>query len=60
MIRQSAGGKTMRQLDIWSAIGRKTGIHFSGSRFRFRMRSAPEPVKLQFDNVCRFRISIRI
>jgi hypothetical protein len=22
----------------------------------FRMRIAPEPVKLQFDNVCRFRI----
>ena len=38
----------------WRKTGCKAGLRFCRSPARLKMRFAPEPVKLQFDHVCRF------
>src|SRR5260370_21025866 len=51
------GDNIMRQLNIWSAIGRKkNGYPLLLIALRLRMRFAPEPVKLRIANVQQFRI----
>src|SRR4051812_22679755 len=42
-------------LPRWSKTGCKAGLRFCRSRAGLKMRSGPEPVKLQFDRVGRFR-----
>jgi hypothetical protein len=50
------GGEIMRQLLLLERNRTQSRRPLLPIALCFRMRIAPEPVKLQFDNVCRFRI----